>query len=605
MAPNIPDNSSTSLESLAGFKTRVDQVIDEVGTANEEIIGTVDEMLVRLFSNSSFKELLLSIAEKDVFSNEFQFIFKDDTESLGAMKELKYFFNLPLGQFFQRLSILYKKLPTTHRWASINDYVTGGSFNLEELSSKPVGVTKVNDFLRLAAPAIFSSYKNKLENLDPHSLYPTNIYRRCSGYTVTKSDFSVIESVMSTTLTTSIRIKKQVLDVNNDALASIYGHLGRCAAIIDDKVADIYGKAIDTYFAHHGIKLIKMVYAGNEVDKEIGNVERILVDLKASGVSRNEPVLIVGGGVISDIGGFACALYHRSTPYVMLCTSIVSGIDAGPSPRTCCDGFGYKNLYGAYHPPVVTITDRYFFNSLHEGWIRHGIAEIIKMSVTKDYDLFCLLEKVGPSLIRTKFGTTNLDECEAGFEQDCDLIVGKALDSYVKSEYGNLWETHQCRPHAYGHTWSPGYELAAGMLHGHAVATGMGLGAYFSYVEGWIAEEQYNRILKLISDMELALWHPIMDEVDIIYSAQVKMIEKRGGNLCAPVPKGSIGQCGYINEMPKELLKQRLCEYKAVCAKYPRQGFGIEMHCHDVGLEDPSVVAKKHIRNELNASKSD
>ena len=49
------------------------------------------------------------------------------------------------------------------------------------------------------------------------------------------------------------------------------------------------------------------------------------VDLKKNGVSRNEPVLIIGGGVISDIGGFACALYHRSTPYVMLCTSIVSG----------------------------------------------------------------------------------------------------------------------------------------------------------------------------------------------------------------------------------------------------------------------------------------
>ena len=124
--------------------------------------------------------------------------------------------------------------------------------------------------------------------------------------------------------------------------------------------------------------------------------------------------------MISDIGGFACALYHRSTPYVMLCTSIVSGchlaficrfvyipksfflhqlfvligIDAGPSPRTCCDGFGYKNLYGAYHPPIQTITDRFFFQSLHQGWLRHGIAEIIKMSVTKDYELFQLLEKV-------------------------------------------------------------------------------------------------------------------------------------------------------------------------------------------------------------------
>ena len=143
------------------------------------------------------------------------------------------------------------------------------------------------------------------------------------------------------------------------------------------------------------------------------------MDLKKNGVSRNEPVLIIGGGVISDIGGFACALYHRSTPYVMLCTSIVSGkfllllrigkkililinssnagIDAGPSPRTCCDGFGYKNLYGAYHPPILTITDRFFFRSLHPGWLRHGIAEIIKMSVTKDFELFELLEKVTKS----------------------------------------------------------------------------------------------------------------------------------------------------------------------------------------------------------------
>ena len=99
------------------------------------------------------------------------------------------------------------------------------------------------------------------------------------------------------------------------------------------------------------------------------------------------------------------------------------------------------------------------------------------------------------------------------FENLCDLIVGRALDSYVKSEYGNLWETHQARPHAYGHTWSPGYELSAGMLHGHAVATGMGFGAYLSKVEGWISDDECLRILNLISSMELSLWHPIMDEV--------------------------------------------------------------------------------------------
>ena len=55
--------------------------------------------------------------------------------------------------------------------------------------------------------------------------------------------------------------------------------------------------------------------------------------------------------------------------------------------------------------------------------------------------------------------------------------------------YGNLWETHQCRAHAYGHTWSPDYELPSGMLHGHAFGTCMGIGAYLTFKEGMIPEE--------------------------------------------------------------------------------------------------------------------
>jgi len=272
----------------------------------------------------------------------------------------------------------------------------------------------------------------------------------------------------------------------------------------------------------------------------------------------------------------------------MLCTSIVSGIDAGPSPRTCCDGFGYKNIYGAYHPPVLTLTDRSFFKTLHEGWLRHGIAEIIKMACVKDLSCFELLERAGPALIRTKFGTLN--EEDESFGKMCDLIVGKAMEGYVKCEYGNLWETHQCRPHAYGHTWSPGYEIPAGMLHGHAVATGMGFGAYLASVRGYISSEQCARIMTLISKLELSLWHSIMDNKDIVWASQVKMTQKRGGHLCAPVPKGEIGQCGYINDLPREELEQRLDEYKELCKAFPREGLGIDPQCSDVGLEDPSTV---------------
>ena len=96
-------------------------------------------------------------------------------------------------------------------------------------------------------------------------------------------------------------------------LANFYQPLGRCVALVDDKVVLHYGEKLKGYFEHHGIKLVMLVHGGNEIDKDIQHVEEILVELKKNNVARNEPVLIMGGGVIADIGGFATALYHRYT----------------------------------------------------------------------------------------------------------------------------------------------------------------------------------------------------------------------------------------------------------------------------------------------------
>lgn len=129
----------------------------------------------------------------------------------------------------------------------------------------------------------------------------------------------------------------------------------------------------------------------------------------------------------------------------------------------------------------------------------------------------------------------------------------------------------------------------------------MGYSSYLSYKKGWISKEEMDRILKLISDMELSLWHPIMDDIDLVYGSQVKIVDKRGGSLCAPVPK-KLGRCGYIQSLPKDELEKTLAEYKEICRSYPREGLGVEVHCHEVGLEDPSVVAKKYVAVAADAS---
>ena len=547
-----------------------------------------DKILYKVLENPKFLDFIKTITEIDVYSEIVAKDFEKENAitGLSSIKILKSALNHKSYFFLQNLSDLIFSFDE-EKGTIWSDFAE----NIKELK---IADTKILDLgLKSNAKSDYSNLRDIYEKKNPHALYPTSSYRESYGFTFSTKNFQHIEAVMGLKTFTTLKVQNNTLDPDVPLLRDIYKSLKRCVCLVDQNVEENFGDKINDYFSHHNIKLEKLVYRAMEIDKSYENVGKILGDFKQLGVSRNEPVLIMGGGVLADIGGFACALYHRNTPYVMLATSIVSGIDAGPSPRTCCDGHGYKNLFGAYHTPILCITDKSFFKTLEPGWLRHGVAEIIKMAVVKDIKLFEALEEINTDLLTSKYGTLN---CIEGDEIDkgCDKILGLALKSYVASEYDNLYETHQCRPHAYGHTWSPGFEIKAGLLHGHAVSVGMGLGAYFSYVNKWISSEQMHRIFKLISKFELSLWHDILLDDECLWESQIKMIQKRGGNLSAPIPKGEIGKCGYLNEMSKENLFKYIREYQAIIAKYPRQGKGIEPLCSDVGLEDPGTVYRNN-----------
>lgn len=545
----------------------------------------LERVTEQLFASLQFRDLLLALINAPAFSPELgqEFAVAGAIAGLSACRRLRGCLNSSLHQFCSLLSELFAAF----------DVAAGVTWSelAGQLQRSPLGQEKLLQVLAHGPEGAF--YQQLAEHLvetDPHAIYPTSSYRQSQGFVVSTPDDQTVEAVMTASTFTSIRVLENVLDPQQTILRNLYMSAGRCICLIDQNVERFYGEQIEHYFDHHGIQLDKLIYRAMEVDKGIHTVERMLGDFKRLGVSRNEPVLIIGGGVLTDTGGLACALYHRNTPYVMLSTSIVAGIDAGPSPRTCCDGFGYKNLFGAYHAPVLAITDRAFFKTLKEGWLRHGIAEIIKMATVKNAELFTDLEQAGPALITTRFGTLDC-QADAPISDLSQKILGAAMRSYVEAEYDNLYETHQCRPHAYGHTWSPGFEIAAGLLHGHAVAIGMGFGAYLSYRHQWISKADFERILNLIRSFGLSLWHDVLLDRDLMWAAQEKMVQKRGGNLVAPLPKGAIGQCGYLNALSQDELIMAISEYQAICAEYPRAGVGIEPLCSDVGLEDPSTVA--------------
>lgn len=545
----------------------------------------LDRAVEAICCSTQFKNLLLALIDTKAFSQELgsEFSLAGAIQGLSACRRLRSCLNLSLSHCLSLLAELIAAFDVAAgtEWSTFADRVHQSSLGQEKL---------LEILLRSKAGEFYGELASRLVEKDPHAIYPTSSYRESRGYVVSTKDDQTIEAVMTSSTFTSIKVLENSLDPQQTVLRDMYISLGRCVCLVDRNVERFYGEQIKQYFHHHNICLEKLVYRAMEVDKGIHTVERMLGDFKRLGVSRNEPVLLIGGGVLTDTGGLACGLYHRNTPYVMLSTSIVAGIDAGPSPRTCCDGFGYKNLFGAYHAPVLSITDRSFFKTLHEGWLRHGIAEIIKMATVKDVELFGYLEQAGSQLIDTRFGSINC-EPESDISVLSQKILAAAMRSYVEAEYGNLYETHQCRPHAYGHTWSPGFEIKAGLLHGHAVAIGMGFGAYLSSRTGWVNSQDFHRILRLISSFGLSLWHDVLLDEETLWAAQEKIVQKRGGNLAAPLPKGEIGKCGYLNSLTRNQLDQAITAYREICADYPRKGLGINPLCSDVGLEDPSTVA--------------
>lgn len=548
--------------------------------------SSVENDLQSLFSTERFNNLILTLIDTAAFSESLgkELTAAGAITGISSCRSLRSCLNFSLGRFFLTLAELLCAFDPDvgERWHVLADRVLQSNFSDQKLLDY-LQQGKRKDF--------YADLVERLTQSNPHAIYPTSCFRESVGFVESTADDQTVEAVVSTSTFTTVKIVDSTLDVDNLLLRDIYIPHGRCVCLIDQNVEQYYGERLEHYFAHHNIPLLKRVHRAMEVDKGIYTVEKMLGEFKQLGVSRNEPVLLMGGGVLADTGGLACALYHRNTPYVMLSTSIVAGVDAGPSPRTCCDGFGYKNLFGAYHPPILSITDRFFFSTLKEGWLRHGIIEIVKMAAIKDIELFEDLEAAGPRLISTRFGTV-------GTQQDQEInalsqkILGGAIRSYVAAEYNNLYETHQCRPHAYGHTWSPGFEIEAGLLHGHAVAIGMGFGAYLSYRMSWIDKAACHRIMRLISSFGLSLWHDVLNNKETLWASQQKIFQKRGQNLVAPLPKHAVGQCGYLNNLSRADLFQAIDEYATICADYPRGGRGIEPHCSDVGLEDPSTVGQ-------------
>lgn len=375
-----------------------------------------------------------------------------------------------------------------------------------------------------------------------------------------------------------------VFDIRNTEIAESYKTFGRCLMVVDANVYRHYKSQIHSYFEYYDIDLTPFPITITEPNKSLASFEKIIDAFADFGLVRKEPVLVVGGGLITDVTGFACSAYRRSSNYIRIPTTLIGLIDASVAIKVAVNHKKLKNRLGAYHASKKVILDFSFLKTLPTAQVRNGMAELIKIAVVANQEVFELLEQYGKDLLYTHFGFL---DGSAQLKEIGHKVTYEAIKTMLELEVPNLHELDLDRVIAYGHTWSPTLELAprVPLYHGHAVNIDMALSATLAAKRGYITSEQRDRILGLMSRIGLALDHPLL-ESDLLWKATESITLTRDGKLRAAMPR-PIGSCHFVNDLSREELDEVLADHKRLCIDYPRGGEGIEAY---IGSEQPELV---------------
>ncbi|WP_369382205.1 sedoheptulose 7-phosphate cyclase [Streptomyces sp. cg36] len=369
------------------------------------------------------------------------------------------------------------------------------------------------------------------------------------------------EPVRSWTVTTAKPVRYEVgftpdvLDPANPALAGAGvpddgPAPPRRLLVVETTVDGLYGDRLRAYGAARGLDFEIHVLTAHEQLKTMDAVFSVAEAMDRFGIARrSEPVVALGGGVLMDVVGLACSLYRRSTPYVRVPTTLIGLVDAGVGAKTGVNFGPHKNRLGTYHPAAQTLLDPRFLATLGPRHLRNGMAEILKIALIKDRELFALLEKEGGRLVDRRF------QGGRGLGLLVQEVLGRAVHGMLEELHANLWESELERVVDYGHSFSPTLEMRAlpELLHGEAVCLDMALTTVIAERRGLVLPVERRRILDVMRGLALPLWHRLC-EPGVLGEALADTVRHRDGSQRLPLPFG-IGDAVFVDDVtPDELV---------------------------------------------------
>lgn len=307
-----------------------------------------------------------------------------------------------------------------------------------------------------------------------------------------------------------------VMFLNQQNYSKIY-------VLVDENTAFFCLNLLDLKNKHEVITI-----KSGEINKNIETCKIIWSFLLETNADRKALFINLGGGVISDMGGFCASVYKRGIDFINIPTTLLAQVDASIGAKTAIDFEGQKNMIGLFSEPKKILIDSIFLKTLPERELKSGFAEVLKHGLIADKKYFetsmeTFLNKtiqwseIIEKSIEIKRKIVAQDPKEAGLRKILNFghTIGHALETYSL-------EKHQ-KP----------------LLHGEAIVLGMIAELYLSFKKEFISKEillEYiDKLLEIYSfqniekfDLEKVLSFVLNDKKNVNNEIQIVLLKEIG-----------------------------------------------------------------------------
>ncbi|WP_291962082.1 3-dehydroquinate synthase [Maribacter sp.] len=263
---------------------------------------------------------------------------------------------------------------------------------------------------------------------------------------------------------------------------------------------------------------------GEQVKNSDTAIESVLKGVNDNKICRHSFVVVIGGGAVIDMVGYAAAIAHRGVKLIRIPTTVLSQNDSAVGVKNSVNAFKKKNFLGTFAPPFAIINDSDFLETLEQrDWIS-GISEAIKVALIKDKTFF-------------KYIADNAVALKNREMEPMQYVIYKCAEMHMHhiAQGGDPFESGSSRPLDFGHWAAHKLEFMTNyeLRHGEAVAKGIALDVTYAQLVGLISEEDLQHILDVMIAIGFDLSLPVQsnDEIEQLLNGIEEFREHLGGQL--------------------------------------------------------------------------